>query len=449
MPLTLVVLFKKQNSKQRKWRKMNRKPTKKMESRSLKAFFIFCAALLLLIGNLFWIQIVKGEEYRLKAERNQLSDTIVAANRGTIYDSNMKVLAQSASAWLVYINPSKIKTEEQKTLLVDGFVSIFDLDAETVTKKVNRQQSGYEKIIGQIDNEQKAKLQEYISQHKDKKLGTIIGIDPDTKRYYPLGSFASTVIGFTGSEDTGRAGLELKYNSKLTGSPGRIITAQNVDIAKYGNYSCAPQSSYSSQSIGIPRKRRKLKMSRILFALVMLIGAIIISFTMIAMPDHFFPEENTPIYYDHDVTSVDLSDYPEYNIKCCIDKATDIRYIFNADSGDGIATVLYQEEFDTYIELVDVLSNEPVYCYPSYPDENITVIIDDNKYVIPPYMTEYSITTYEIENYVVASDDDGNKYFIPKYIFEKFEFLTFSETPESEISAEVIEVTVLPEIMNP
>ncbi len=207
---------------------MGRKPTKKMESRSLKAFCIFCAALILLIGNLFWIQVIKGEEYRLKAERNQLSDTIVAANRGTIYDSNMKVLAQSASAWLVYINPSKIKTDEQKTLLVDGFVSIFGLDAETVTKKVNRQQSGYEKIIGQIDNDQKAQLLEYISQHKDKKLGTIIGIDPDTKRYYPLGSFASTVIGFTGSEDTGRAGLELKYNSQLTGSPGRIITAQNA-----------------------------------------------------------------------------------------------------------------------------------------------------------------------------------------------------------------------------
>ena len=64
---------------------MGRKPTKKMESRSLKAFCIFCAALILLIGNLFWIQVIKGEEYRLKAERNQLSDTIVAANRGTIY----------------------------------------------------------------------------------------------------------------------------------------------------------------------------------------------------------------------------------------------------------------------------------------------------------------------------------------------------------------------------
>ena len=71
-------------------------------------------------------------------------------------------------------------------------------------------------------------MQEYITQHKDKKIGSIIGIDPDTKRYYPLGSFASTVIGFTGAEDTGRAGVELKYNSELTGSPGRIITAQNA-----------------------------------------------------------------------------------------------------------------------------------------------------------------------------------------------------------------------------
>ncbi len=207
---------------------MNKKPTKQMESRSFKAFIIFCVALLIIVGNLFWIQIIKGEEYRLKAERNQLSDTVIAANRGTIYDSNMKVIAQSASAWLVYINPSKITTDEQKQLLVDGFVDIFELDKETVEKKVNREQSGYEKIIGQIDNNKKSELQEYLSAHKDQKLGTIVGIDPDTKRYYPLGSFASTIIGFTGSEDIGRSGLELKYNNELTGEAGRIITAKNA-----------------------------------------------------------------------------------------------------------------------------------------------------------------------------------------------------------------------------
>lgn len=208
---------------------MNKKPTKRMALRSHIAFFAFCAFLLLLIGNLFWIQVINGEEYRLKAERNQLSDTIVSANRGTIYDSNMKVLAQSASAWLVYINPSKIKTEEQKNLLADYFVENFELSRETVEKKLNRSESGYEKIIGQITNDQKDALKEFLSKHnKEHKLNTIVGIDPDTKRYYPLGSFASTVLGFTGSEDTGRAGVELKYNTELTGQSGRIITAQNA-----------------------------------------------------------------------------------------------------------------------------------------------------------------------------------------------------------------------------
>lgn len=215
--------------------KMNRKPTKAMKTRSLRAFLIFSVALLVMIGNLFWIQIIKGEEFRLKAERNQLSDTVIAANRGTIYDSNMKVIAQSASAWLVYINPSKITTDEQKQLLIDGFVSIFELDEETVTKKVNREESGYEKIIGQIDNKKKEELQQYISDHKDSKIGSIIGIDPDTKRYYPLGSFASTIIGFTGSEDIGRSGLELKYNDTLTGESGRIITAKNARNGKMPN----------------------------------------------------------------------------------------------------------------------------------------------------------------------------------------------------------------------
>ena len=207
---------------------MNKKPTKNMSIRSHIAFLGFSLFLLILIGNLFWLQIVKGEEYRLKAERNQLSDTIVNAHRGTIYDSNMKVIAQSASAWLVYINPSKITTDEQKNLLVSYFTENFEVNAETIEKKVNKSESGYEKIVGQISNDEKTALQAFIKEHKDQKLNMIVGIDPDTKRYYPLGSFASTVVGFTGSGDTGRAGIELEYNEELTGEAGRIITAKNA-----------------------------------------------------------------------------------------------------------------------------------------------------------------------------------------------------------------------------
>lgn len=200
-----------------------------MIRRSYTAFALLAVFLVALVGNLFRIQVIKGEEYRLKAERNQLRDTVVKAHRGAIYDSNMKVIAQSASAWLVYINPSKIKDDDQKKLLLDGFTQLFELDSETVEKKLNRSQSGYEKIIGQINNEQKAQLDEYLNQYNKKyKLREVVGIDPDTKRYYPLGSFASTVVGFTGAEDTGRSGLEMKYDTELTGQSGRIITAKNA-----------------------------------------------------------------------------------------------------------------------------------------------------------------------------------------------------------------------------
>lgn len=207
---------------------MRRKPTKKMALRSHIAFLGLSVFMLALIGNLFWIQIVKGETYRLKAERQQMSDTVVSAHRGVIYDSNMKVIAQSASAYLVYINPSKIETDSQKALVVDGLSQILEIDRETVLKKAERTKSGYEKILGKIDQATKDELSAYISEHSDDKLSTIIGIDPDTKRYYPLGSFASSIVGFTGSEDVGRSGLELFYNSDLTGTSGRIITAKNA-----------------------------------------------------------------------------------------------------------------------------------------------------------------------------------------------------------------------------
>lgn len=207
---------------------MKRKPTKKMALRSHIAFIGLSVFMLALIGNLFWLQIINGEKYRLKAERQQMSDTVVSAHRGAIYDSNMKIIAQSASAYLVYINPSKIATDAQKALIVDGLSQILEIDRETVLKKAERSKSGYEKIAGKIDQTKKDELTAYIKEHSADKIGTIIGIDPDTKRYYPLGSFASSIVGFTGSEDVGRSGLELYYNSDLTGTSGRIITAKNA-----------------------------------------------------------------------------------------------------------------------------------------------------------------------------------------------------------------------------
>lgn len=201
--------------------------SKGLAVRSSIALFILIAAFLTCVGSLVRVALVHGEEYKLKAEKNQLLDTTISAERGTIYDSNMNVLAKSASAWLIYIVPSKIENDTQRDLVVDVLSSVLSLDAESVREKTMRE-SNYVKIAGEVEEEQKDEIKKFISEHSKEKLSNIIGIDPDTKRYYPYSSFASSIIGFVNTDDEGTLGVELTYNGELTGVSGRIVTAKNA-----------------------------------------------------------------------------------------------------------------------------------------------------------------------------------------------------------------------------
>ncbi len=189
--------------------------------------FILVLGLGLDIFRLFYFQVIKSEKYKTAAEAQQLSDTVVSADRGIIYDTNMNVLAESAAAWLVYANPSEIKDDAQANLIATGLSEIFeDLDTETILNKLSNRNHRYVKIKGKVAYNLKSKVSEFV---KANELHRIIGIDPDVKRYYPYGNFASTVIGVTNIENNGRSGLELKYNDTLTGTPGRIITARDAN----------------------------------------------------------------------------------------------------------------------------------------------------------------------------------------------------------------------------
>ena len=223
---------------------MQTRPSKRMATRAALAMAGLSLAFLYGIGALIYAGLINGEENRLKAERNQLSDTQIAAERGTIYDSNMNVLAKSASAWLVYINPSQIETDTQKELVVTGLSEILGVDADSVRTKAEKTKTGYQKIAGEVETDVKETLEAYIDEHSDEKLSTIIGIDPDTKRYYPYSSFASTIIGFTNSDDQGVGGIEMQYDDDLTGVSGRIITAKN---AQQGSMSSDYETTYDAQ----------------------------------------------------------------------------------------------------------------------------------------------------------------------------------------------------------
>ncbi len=219
------------------------KTTEKMKKRALSA-----VAVLIVLGfgldlvRLFYIQVIKGDEYKAAAEAQQLSDTEISADRGVIYDCNMNVLAESASAWLVYVNPSKIKDDAQRSLIASGLSKILaDVKTETILSKIKNEKYSYVKIQGKVEYTEKTKVSEFIDEND---LYGIVSIDPDTKRYYPFSTFASTIIGFTGSENTGRSGLELEYNNTLTGTPGRIITAKN---ARSGAMSSNYETTYDAE----------------------------------------------------------------------------------------------------------------------------------------------------------------------------------------------------------
>ena len=200
-----------------------------------KRIFIFAIAVAFLFSvdgaRLFYLQLVNGSELSAKAESQQLSDTEIPAMRGTIYDSEGNVLAQSATVWNVFIDPSNIKSEKQRDLVVNGLTDILKLDDEEkqeVVKKTKKQ-TKYAIVAEKVENDIKENLSKYVSKNK---LGNIIGTEQTTRRYYPYGNFASTVLGFTGDDNQGLSGIESYYDEQLTGTNGRIITVKDANSNK-------------------------------------------------------------------------------------------------------------------------------------------------------------------------------------------------------------------------
>ena len=181
--------------------------------------------------RVFYLQMINGDELAAKAESQQLSDTQIPAKRGTIYDSDGNVLAQSATVWDVYIDPSNIDTEEKRALVVDGLSQILEYDEEKKAEllETTKKDTKYAVIEKQVENDKKEEIAAYVAEHK---LGWVIRTTENTKRYYPYGSLASSVLGFVGGDNQGLSGIESYYNKNLTGTNGRIITVKDANLNK-------------------------------------------------------------------------------------------------------------------------------------------------------------------------------------------------------------------------
>lgn len=194
------------------------------------ALLITVGLFLLLSIRIGYIQFIQGEELQSLAYVQQTLDRTINPKRGTIYDSNGKVLAMSASVETVTINPTNIP-KDSKEKVAKALSDIFELDFETVLKKVNKKTS-IETIVKKVEKEKADILRQWIN---DNNITSGINIDEDTKRYYPNVNLASHIIGFTGSDNQGLDGIEARYNDVLSGVQGKIARTSDASGTVIGS----------------------------------------------------------------------------------------------------------------------------------------------------------------------------------------------------------------------
>ena len=205
---------------------INLKNKKKMRN----ALFISFLILLLLLSRISYIEFVQGKELQLLAYEQQVQKRTVNPKRGTMYDSSEKyTLAISSTAYTVTVNPTNIP-QDKKELVSKKLTEIFELDYETVLKKISKR-SSIETIVKKIDKDKADVLRTWLLENN---IDTGINIDEDSKRYYPYSNLASQVIGFCGGDNQGLDGVEAKYDDILSGIAGSISRATDATGEKIG-----------------------------------------------------------------------------------------------------------------------------------------------------------------------------------------------------------------------
>ena len=178
--------------------------------------------------SLFRWQILRGEEMSTAALDQSLRSTTLSAMRGTIYDATGKVLAQSASVWTVVLEPAYFSEyddpEAVRRTVASGLAAILDMDEEEVYERTQGN-SYFVYLKRRVETSIRDEINEFL---EAEGISSGVRLIEDYKRYYPYGTVASTVLGFTGTDGQGLEGLELQYDTQLRGTAGRLISSQNA-----------------------------------------------------------------------------------------------------------------------------------------------------------------------------------------------------------------------------
>lgn len=207
----------------------------RLMGRTLLILAIFAGISLGLCGRLFYLQVVKGDEYRNYVLDNLIQKTVIKAQRGTIYDRNMMQLAANSTTYRIFISPYDIDKAANKSekdyadtadaeLISERLSEILSVDYDTVFKKTQKKNRKDETIAKNVEKNLADQVRQFIEDYGYTKQ---IHLEETTTRYYPYKSLAAQCIGVMGT-DGGLFGLELQYNKQMSGTDGLYISAKNA-----------------------------------------------------------------------------------------------------------------------------------------------------------------------------------------------------------------------------
>ena len=194
---------------------------------------IFIIVLLIaLLCRVGYLQLIDGPHLQTLATSQQTFTETLSAKRGNIYDSTGKnALAISYDTDKVYINPTDIKTDSDKEIVIQGLSSILEIDSSELRAKLDENSKRF-LVASDVEKETINKLESWKN---NLKITTGISIESSTSRSYPYGSLASTVLGFVGSDNQGLYGIEYSWNSFLSGTAGKSVSLKDASQSEIVN----------------------------------------------------------------------------------------------------------------------------------------------------------------------------------------------------------------------
>lgn len=194
-------------------------------------FFACLFIFLLLLGRLTWLMVADSVYYTEKARELHERERSIKAARGRILDAGGKVIADNKTVCTISVIHSQITDPEK---VIEVLSRELELPADSVRRRVEKY-SSIERIKSNVDKEMGDRIREYDLNG--------VKVDEDYKRYYPYEKLASKVLGFTGGDNQGIIGLEVKYEDYLKGTDGTILTvtdAGGVEIEEAGENRVEP-----------------------------------------------------------------------------------------------------------------------------------------------------------------------------------------------------------------